>query len=220
MAKQFSPGSRPPYYKRNYRGPKHRKNERIRIPQVRLIKADGTQVGVVATQEALKMAKAQGLDLVEVSANTFPPICKILDYGKFMYSESKKNKGQKTQTSKLKEIKFRLNIDEHDYQTKIHRAEDFLAKGHKVKLTLTMRGREMSRKDIGYELIKRAIKDLVAFGSADLVPKLMGRHIYTMISPTQEKAKSATPQKTKKVPSKTKSKNTASLSAHTQKSAE
>lgn len=163
--------------------PRVRKNERIRVPRVRLIGADGKQIGVVPTDEALKLAKSAGLDLVEVSAGTKPPVCRILDFGKYMYEESKKQKGHKTTAPKLKEVKFRIGIEEHDYITKVRRAEEFLSKNSKVKVTLMFRGRELLYKDRGFEVVKRVIKDLEEMASPDAPPRLVGRNITFTLTP-------------------------------------
>lgn len=160
-----------------------RKNERIRVPKIRLIGADGAQVGIVDTSKALEMAKSQGLDLVEVSPTAKPPVCRILNYGKFMYDEGKKSKSSKPTSAKLKEVKFRLNIDKHDYETKIRRGEYFLNKGFKLKITVMLRGREMEHKDLAFNIVTRSIKDLAQIGTPDIEPKLIGRNIAMTMSP-------------------------------------
>lgn len=168
------------------RGPgnnKLRKNERIRVPEVRVIGPNGNQVGVMQTREALAMAKKAGLDLVEISPTARPPVCRVIDFGKFMYEQSKKTKESKSSTTKLKEVKFRINIDQHDYMTKIRRAEGFLNKGNKLKITLMLRGREMEHSDIGFNTVKRAIVDLEGVGHADADPRMSGRNISTTMSP-------------------------------------
>ncbi len=140
-------------------------------------------IGVMPTKKALELAKSVGLDLVEVSPNSRPPVCRILDFGKYMYEQSKKQKESKTTSQKLKEVKFRVKIDTHDYLTKIRRAEDFLDKGNKLKLTLMFRGREMEHTDLGFETIKRAISDLETMATADNDPRLAGRNISVTLSP-------------------------------------
>lgn len=163
---------------------KNRKNDRIRALEVRVIGPDGKQIGVIPTREAIELAKQHGLDLVEVSPTARPPVCRILDFGKFMYEQSKKGKdAAKAPTVKLKEIKFRINIDKHDYETKVRHAEEFLNKNNKVKVTLSMRGREMERQHLGFEVVKRAILDLAGMGTHDGDPKLAGRNIIVMITP-------------------------------------
>lgn len=134
------------------------------------------------TDKAIQLARQVGYDLVEISANANPPVCRILDFGKYMYEQSKK-KDSKSGSSKIKEVKFRVKIGEHDYMTKLRHAEEFLAKGNKVKLTLTFRGREMEHKELGFENIKRAIDDLNLVGVADAPPRLAGRNVSAMVSP-------------------------------------
>lgn len=184
MGNQPIPG-RGPRGNRNYRGPsnKIRKNDRIRASEVRVIGPNGNQIGVMSTRDALKLAKDAGLDLIEISPNAQPPVCRILDYGKYMYEQSKKTKDQKSSSSKQKEVKFRINIDQHDYVTKLKRAEGFLSKGNKLKITLMLRGREMEHADIGFEIVRRAIKDLEGVGHADAEPRQSGRNIGLTISP-------------------------------------
>lgn len=140
-------------------------------------------IGVMPTKKALDLAKSVGLDLVEVSPNSRPPVCRILDFGKYMYEQSKKQKESKSTSQKLKEVKFRVKIDTHDYMTKIRRAEDFLDKGNKLKLTLMFRGREMEHTNLGFETVKRAIKDLESMATADNEPRLAGRNISVTLSP-------------------------------------
>lgn len=163
--------------------PQLRKNDRIRAPEVRVIGHDGKQIGILPTREALRIAMTQGFDLVEVSPGTRPPVCKILDYGKYMYEEGKKQKGHKPHASKLKEVKFRPRIEQHDYITKLRHIEEFLFHGDKVKLTLFFKGREMEHKEFGFETMKRALVDLSHVGTADQPPRLFGRNITTTISP-------------------------------------
>ncbi len=160
-----------------------RKNDRIRVPEVRVIGPNGDQIGVMPTKQALTLAKQVGLDLVEISANAKPPVCRIIDFGKFMYEQSKKTKDNKTAVTKLKEIKFRVNIDTHDYMTKIRRAEGFLNKGNKLKITLMLRGREMEHQELAMEIVNRAVKDLDGVGTADSPSRLAGRNISATLSP-------------------------------------
>ncbi len=160
-----------------------RKNERIRVPEVRVIGSDGKQVGILQTREALKMAQEQGLDLVEVSPTARPPVCRLVNYGKYMYEQGKKEKGGKSHAPKVKEVKIRPRIEQHDYMTKLRHAEAFLNAGDKVKITLFFRGREMEHKEIGFETMQRAIKDLEHIGLPDSPPRLVGRNITAMMSP-------------------------------------
>jgi translation initiation factor IF-3 len=182
MANSFGSGSRG----RNNRGPYVRKNERIRSREVRLIGPDGNQIGVVTKDEALAAAKKMGLDLVEISPNARPPVCRILDSGKFQYEQAKRqkeNKSKGTSATKIKEVKFRVRIEEHDYMTKLRHAEEFLYKGNKLKLSLMFRGREMEHQDLGVEVVKRASNDLVHVGQADSYPRKSGRHVSMTMTP-------------------------------------
>ncbi len=182
---QANKGGKRPQNKggRNF-GP--RRNERIRAPRVRVIGADGGQLGIMTPQEALTIARRAGLDLLEVSPNAEPPVCRILDYGKYMYEESKKQKSHKVATVKVKEIKLRPMIEQNDFMTKIRNAEKFLFQGNKLKITLMMRGREMEFKDKAFEAVNRAIEDLKHIGHADSEPKLMGRNIGVSLSPVAQ----------------------------------
>ena len=166
-----------------YKGP--RRNERIKAPEVRVVNADGKQLGVMKVVEALKLAKQHSLDLVEISADSRPPVCRIVDYGRYQYEQNKRSKENKPNTaiSKVKEVKFRMHIDNHDYLTKLRKAEEFLSKGSKVKMTLMFRGRELQHKHLGLEVLKRATKDLEHISQTDNAPKHIGRHITLMLSP-------------------------------------
>jgi translation initiation factor IF-3 len=149
----------------------------------------GAQIGVLPTGQALRMAKERGLDLVEISASADPPVCKIVDYGKFKYEQEKKKKeaAKHQKTSKLKELKFRIGIDPHDYLIKIAHAEQFLADGNKVRIQLMFKGRQMAHQELGYELAKRIQQDLITTGSLDQAPKMAGRNINLQITPLPEK---------------------------------
>jgi translation initiation factor IF-3 len=165
-------------------GPKGlRRNERIRCAEVRVIGPEGTNIGVMHPRKALELAKKVGLDLIEVSPSARPPVCRILDFGKFLYEESKKNKDSKQHGTKLKEVKFRVSIDPHDFETKLRRAEGFLHHGDKVKLTLQFRGRENEHRELGFERVKQAIKELEGVSSADAEPRLVGRQVTAILSP-------------------------------------
>ncbi len=160
-----------------------RRNERIRAPKIRVIGADGHQLGIMSPYEALGIARRSGLDLLEVSPNAEPPVCRILDYGKYMYEEAKKQKSHKAVTVKTKEIKLRPAIEANDFMTKIRNAEKFLFQGNKLKITLMMRGREMEYKEKGFETVNRAVSELGHVGRADAEPKMMGRNISLTMSP-------------------------------------
>lgn len=141
------------------------------------------QIGVLRTDEAIRRAKALGLDLIEVAPSAQPPVCRILDFGKFRYDLSKQVKEKKNTAGRVKEVKFRVNIDEHDYRTKLRHAEDFLGQGNKVKVHLQFRGREMAHQELGMEVVKRVREDLVDMGHVDMEPKLVGRAIGMTLSP-------------------------------------
>ena len=180
------PNSRGKFQNRN-RGPKGlRRNDRIRAIEVRVIGPEGTNLGVMAPRKALELAKKVGLDLIEVSPSARPPVCRILDFGKFLYEESKKAKDTKQATTKLKEIKFRVRIGEHDFVTKLRRAEGFLDHGNKVKLTLQFRGRENEHRELGFERVKLAAQELTGVSSADSDPRLVGRQVTMILSPLPE----------------------------------
>jgi translation initiation factor IF-3 len=147
------------------------------------LSATNEQLGVMKLQDALRRAQAIGLDLVEVAPNASPPVCKIVDFGKYRYDLSKQDKDRKSTGSKLKEIKFRVNIDPHDYGIKVRHAEEFLDKGNKVKVHLQFRGRELSHKELGFQLMQRLKEDLSTMGQAEMEPKLMGKSIGMTISP-------------------------------------
>jgi translation initiation factor IF-3 len=159
-------------------------NERIRAREVRVILAStNEQLGVMRLDEAIRRARALGLDLVEIAPNAQPPVCRIVDFGKFRYDLAKQEKEKKHSVSKVKEVKFRVNIDEHDYLTKIRHAEDFLDKGNKVKIQLQFRGREMAHKELGMDVVQRVRNDLSGMAHVDMDPKLVGRAIGMTLSP-------------------------------------
>jgi translation initiation factor IF-3 len=167
----------------NREGP--RANEEIRVPRVRLIDATGENVGVVTIEKALATAAAAGLDLVEISPNADPPVCKVLDYGKFKYEAQKKaNIARKNQkVIEVKEIKMRPGIDEHDYQVKLRAMHRFFEEGDKVKVTLRFRGREMAHQDIGVDLLKRVQEDLIEQAKVESFPRLEGKQMTMVMAP-------------------------------------
>ncbi len=180
------PNSRGNYQNRN-RGPKGlRRNDRIRAAEVRVIGPEGTNIGVMPPKKALELAQKVGLDLIEVSPAARPPVCRILDFGKFLYEESKKQKDTKQHSTKLKEVKFRVSIDVHDFETKLRRAENFLNHGNKVKLTLQFRGRENEHRELGFNRVNQARHELVGVSTADSEPRLVGRQVTLILSPLPE----------------------------------
>jgi|TARA_B100000959_G_scaffold193361_1_gene202209 translation initiation factor IF-3 len=173
------------YFQKRTRPKGPRANERIRAPQVQVISSDGNNLGTYSTQEAINMAKQEGLDLIEISANANPPVCKIIDIGKYKYDQQKKaHKAKKKQkVMNLKEIKLRPVTEIHDYNFKIKNAQKFLTKGDKVKFTVQFRGREMQHTNLGYELMKRITDDTASLGKIEVKPKFEGRQIIMIIHP-------------------------------------
>lgn len=151
---------------------------------MRCVNSDGGMLGVIATRDALKMAMDQGLDLVEISPNAVPPVCRIMDFGKYLYEEQRKKKmARKHQHGQVvKEMKFHANVAEHDYQTKMNHVKEFLGKGYKVKITLTFRGRENAHREFGFDLVNRILKDSEELCAVDMTPRMMGRSIIAMIT--------------------------------------
>jgi len=171
-------------FNRNPQPPLIRVNHRIRAREVRVINgATNEQLGVMRLQDALRKAEEMSLDLVEVAPNADPPVCRIVDFGKYRYEQAKQEKDKKSHASKLKEVKFRVNIDQHDYMTKIRHAEEFLDKGNKVKVQLQFRGREMAHQDLGMAVVRRVKEDLATMGHVDMEPRLIGRTINMTMSP-------------------------------------
>ncbi len=145
--------------------------------------ASAEQLGVMKLSDALRKAQSLGLDLVEVAPTANPPVCKIVDFGKFRYDISKQEKEKKSSGTKLKEIKFRVNIDEHDYLTKIRHGEQFLDKGNKVRVQLQFRGREMAHQEFGMELMHKVRDDLAGMSQVEMEPKIAGRNVTMTLSP-------------------------------------
>lgn len=160
-------------------------NEKIRADQVRLIGAEGEQVGIVSLQEALSYADRLNLDLVEVAPMANPPVCKVMDYGKYRYEQEQKAKeARKRQTTiSIKEIKLRPKIDDHDFETKKGHVERFLKKGDKVKLTIMFRGRELVHPHLGEKLLRRMADELADIGEVESQPNLDGRNMVMMLAP-------------------------------------
>ena len=160
-------------------------NEEIRNREVQLIDSNGDNKGVVDTQTALGMAEAAGLDLVEISPNSNPPVCKILDFGKYKFQEQKKkNEARKRQkVVEIKEIKLRPMIDDHDYDVKMRSMKRFFEEGDKVKITLRFRGREMAHQELGYKLLDRVKTDTGSFAKIESEPRFEGRQMVMLLAP-------------------------------------
>ncbi len=165
-------------------------NDRIRVPEVRLVGPNGEQVGIVRIEDAQRLADEAGLDLVEVAPNSRPPVVKLMDYGKFKYeSAMKAREARRNQTHvQVKEQKLRPKIDDHDYETKKRNVERFLNAGDKVKVTIMFRGREQSRPELGYRLLQRMAQDVAESGVVEFAPKQDGRNMVMVLAPTKKKA--------------------------------
>ena len=177
-----------------------RVNQKIRAREVRVISSDGKQLGVMPTSQALGVAQQSGMDLVEIAPNATPPVCKVVEYGKFKYEQEKREReARKHQhADKLKEIKLRLNIDDHDFETKVNHMREFLEDGIKVKVSLFFRGREQAHMEFGDQLMQRVLKDLTGVCHVEVPPRLMGRTIHMLLGPVrgagQKQKKQPAPQ--------------------------
>lgn len=162
-----------------------RVNDRIRAPEIRLIGAEGENLGVQPPRRAMELAEQAGLDLVEISPNANPPVCKIMDFGKFKYEQQKRESEarKKQKIIEVKEVKFRPGTDIHDYDVKMRNVLKFLEKGDKVKITLRFRGREMAHQNLGRELLERVAEDVKELGKVENMPKMEGRQMIMMIGP-------------------------------------
>lgn len=164
-----------------------RVNEKIRAPKIRVVYGEGQQLGVMTPREALEKAKRVGLDLVEIAAKADPPVCRIVDYGKYKYEQSKLKKSSTSKgPAKMKEVKFRVRTEEHDYNIKCARAEKFLDEGNKVRVQLQFRGRENAHREIGFVVMEKVKEDLSGISHVDMEPKLAGRAIGMVLSPLPE----------------------------------
>ena len=190
MSRPFSP--------RGPVGPSVRINGKIRAREVRVLTADGRQLGILSLSEAITMARSQGMDLVEVAATATPPVCRIVDFGKFQYEQSKKEKESKKHqhSNRVKEIQLRPGIDAHDFGVKHDHAVDFLSEDMKVKVTLRFRGREMRHAALGGQTLERFIKELGPWGQAIEQPKLAGRSMVVMINPLPRNKRAKNPHAT------------------------
>ncbi|MDT4953142.1 MAG: translation initiation factor [Acidobacteriota bacterium] len=182
----------------NRRAPAVRINDRIRVPEVRVIGDDGEQLGVMDTRDAVRKAREQGLDLVEVAANAEPPVCRIIDFGKFQYEAKKKaNEAKKKQVViTVKEIKFRPGTDEHDYDYRMERAREWLQGGDKVKATIWFRGREMTHRELGARILEKLERDLLDVGEVEARPRMEGNQMFIILGPKRHKG-SAKPESAK-----------------------
>lgn len=163
-------------------------NEEIRVKEVRLVSGDGEQLGIVPIKEALRMAQEKELDLVEVSANAKPPVCRIMDYGKYRYEQSKREKEarKKQRIISVKEIKLRPNIEDHDLDTKSKNIARFLKDGDKVKVTMMFRGREMAHSELGKQLLDKVAVEMQEIANIERHPKIEGRNMIMILAPKQD----------------------------------
>ncbi len=160
-------------------------NDRIRAREIRVIDENGEQIGILAPFEALRIARERGLDLVEVSPNAIPPVCRIQDYGRFLYEKEKSERAakKKQRVITVKEVKFSVTVDEHDYQTKKNMAIRFLGDGDKVKASLRFKGRQMAHRDLGYKIINRLITDVGDAGLVEFMPRMEGTTLHAILAP-------------------------------------
>ena len=166
-----------------------RVNERIRINQVRVIGADGAQLGVMAPADAIRIAREQGLDVVEVAPQVSPPVCRIMDFNKFRYDEQRREREAKKKhhVAKLKEVKFKPHIDVHDYQVKLGMLKRFLMRGDQAKVTMVYRGRELAHTELGRKILDRLVDDLRPISKVERTPMLDGRFMTMVFGPDREK---------------------------------
>ena len=189
MSRPFSPRTPP--------APAYRINGKIRAREVRVIGPDGAQIGVITLPEALTLARQHAVDLVEIAPNAVPPVCRLVDFGKIRYEQSKKEKDSKKHqhANKVKEVQLSPNIDPHDFGVKLAHAIDFMCEDMKVKVQLRFRGREMAHKEIGEQVVARFLKEAAPWGHPDFSPKLMGKTINVMISPHPRNKRAKHPTK-------------------------
>lgn len=184
-----------PFHPRQPSGPTVRVNGKIRAREVRVIGVDGRQLGVLPLSEAINLARSHGVDLVEIAATAVPPVCRLVDFGKFRYEQAKKEKESKKHqhANKLKEIQLSCLIDGHDFKVKLSHAIDFLCEDMKVKVSLRFRGREMAHKEIGFQQVQKFLAELAPYAHPDSEPKLIGRGITVMLTPLPKNKRAKNP---------------------------
>ena len=186
-----------PYFSRrsSSSGPFIRVNGKIRAREVRVIGFDGKQLGVLSLGEALTLARSQGVDLVEIAPTATPPVCRLVDYGKFRYEQAKRDKESRKHqhATKVKEVQLSPKIDPHDLSVKLQHAIGFLCEDMKVKVTLRFRGREMAHTEYGFQVVQKFIADVAAYGHPDFEPKMVGRGLHAMISPLPRSKRAKAP---------------------------
>ena len=176
---------KPNYFQRRSKPQGPKANERIRAIDVQVIGSDGNNLGTLPLNKAIEVAKGEGLDLIEISPNANPPVCKIMDFGKFKYETQKKEAEarKKQKIIEIKEVKFRPNTDTHDYEVKMRNVYKFIENGDKVKITMRFRGREMAHQELGRELLLRVAEDTKEMGKVENMPKMEGRQMIMLIGP-------------------------------------
>jgi translation initiation factor IF-3 len=186
------PGRGPP---RDDRTAEPRVNRRIRVREVRVIGDDGSQLGILPTEDALRRAEEKGMDLVEVQPMSRPPVCKIMDYGKFKYEQKRKaaEMKKKQKIVEVKEVKFRPKTGEHDYETKVRHAREFIGDGDKVKVTIMFRGREIVHPEIGQDILKRVAENMADVASVELHARMEGKSMFMIMAPGKAPPKRMTP---------------------------
>jgi len=176
----------PIVHKKTTHRSKHTVNAQITFPKIRVIDADGSQIGIMAPRDALKVAEDKGLDLVLLNDKSEPPVCRVMDYDKFRYQQEKKNSaGTKSKSTTLKEVKMGYKIGEHDYQVRINQAKRFLKGGNMVKATVTLKGREVQHANLAQGLLRRMIEDLQEVAQIQQEPKREGRNLMMILSPAK-----------------------------------
>ncbi len=181
--KKNNTGSRNNRRDQHGKAPQIRVNDRIRAPRVRVVTAKGEQLGVMPTRDALSKAREIGLDLVEVAPNADPPVCRIIDYGKYKYMQAKLQKGNKAKAVRMKEVKLRIGTDTNDYNVKMGRTEQFLDHGHKVRFQLRFRGRENAHQQLGLEMMAKVVEDMKTMGQVDQQARLAGNTVTMVLAP-------------------------------------
>ena len=185
------------------REPTHRRNGKIRAREVRVIDDAKQQLGVMALGEAIRLAQSKGLDLIEIAPTATPPVCRIMEYGKFMYEESKRRKESNSRQSanKMKELQLTPGIDPHDFAVKLSHAIEFLCEDMKVRIKLRFRGRQRAHKEFGFAMVNKFVKEAAAYGQADAPPKMLGdRDLNVILSPLPRAKRARNPRETKAPP--------------------
>ena len=187
-----------PFPPRSFRSrePLHRRNGKIRAREVRVIGTTGQQLGILSLGDALTLARREAVDLVEIAPNATPPVCRLVDFGKFRYEQAKREKEAKKHqhANRVKEIQLSPTIDPHDFSVKLSHAIDFLCEDMKVKVTLRFRGREMAHQEFGFQVVQKLLKEVTPYGHPDAPPKLIGRGINVMLSPLPRNKRARNPR--------------------------